>query len=296
MSARPTLTLVVPGLSQVSDPDMARILARADQDGMRADGVVSVIGTLAGIDGAFPAGALSAHSANLPGGNWMRLDPVHLVADPDGLRLLPGEQLDIEDDEAAALGAFITANTGIPIHRITPEYWVAPALAEHADLYPVHDAAGCHIGALLPEGEARMRYRAWLNELQMVMHDAPVNQRRRDAGVLTINSVWAWGRGALPVASRWPFAMSYAADPMVAGLAELAGHHHGGPLHTFLQLPSDQDAFVWAKSPAGLAEDWVIPAWEALRRGELAQVRVLDETGSTWTLRSGMRWRFWRRP
>lgn len=296
MSARPTLTLLVAGLSQASDPALARILARANRHSTRADGIVSAIASLAGVEGRIPAGALSARVADLPEGDWMRLDPVHLMADSDGLRLLPGEQLGIEDDEAAALATYISVQTGLPIHRIRPEYWIAPALNEHADLHPVHDAAGRHIGALLPEGEARMRYRSWLNELQMIMHDAPVNQRRRDAGVLTINSVWAWGRGTLPAQCRWPFTMSYASDPMVGGLADLAGHNHAGPLQAFTQLSLEQDSFVWITSPAGVTENWVLPAWEALHRGDLGELRLLDESGSVLTLRSGMRWRFWRRP
>ena len=51
-----------------------------------------------------------------------------------------------------------------------------------------------------------------------------------------------------------------------------------------------------ARDILSLANDWLAPAIEALRRGELECLRLDCEVGSGFVLQRGHRWRFWRKP
>ena len=47
----------------------------------------------------------------------------------------------------------------------------------------------------LPGGRDAVRVRALVNELQMLLHEHPVNERRAARGLPAVNSVWLWGAG-----------------------------------------------------------------------------------------------------
>ena len=54
----------------------------------------------------------------------------------------------------------------------------------------------------LPIDRATAHWRRLSNEVQMLLHDHPVNLRRQQAGQVPVNALWFWGGGALPVRNR----------------------------------------------------------------------------------------------
>lgn len=62
---------------------------------------------------------------------------------------------------------------------------------------PVHQVMGKSIYPLLPGGEHAAFWHRFINELQMVLHQAPVNQKREDLGMERISTLWPWGEGEL---------------------------------------------------------------------------------------------------
>ena len=67
--------------------------------------------------------------------------------------------------------------------------------------------------------EARF-WRRILNEIQVALHNCPVNIRRRQSGKQEINSVWFWGGGFIPDASPHDLIETvYSNNPVTRGLA-----------------------------------------------------------------------------
>ena len=51
-------------------------------------------------------------------------------------------------------------------------------------------------------GEGAERWRALLNESQIVLHNHPINAVREARGAVAVNSLWFWGAGTLPDSVR----------------------------------------------------------------------------------------------
>ena len=73
------------------------------------------------------------------------------------------------------------------------------------------------------------RWHRWMNEVQMALHECPVNVERERRGAVPINSVWPWGAGSLPPAPEAPVPLvqAWSDDVLVRGLARRAGIEHG---------------------------------------------------------------------
>ncbi|MDA8414905.1 MAG: cofactor-independent phosphoglycerate mutase [Desulfobacteraceae bacterium] len=63
---------------------------------------------------------------------------------------------------------------------------------------PPHDITGKSILDFLPTGEGADTLIAVMNHAQMVLHDHPVNVKRKEEGLLPANSIWLWGHGKTP--------------------------------------------------------------------------------------------------
>jgi 2,3-bisphosphoglycerate-independent phosphoglycerate mutase len=63
---------------------------------------------------------------------------------------------------------------------------------------PPHDITGKAVLDYLPRGDGADILNSIMNHSQMVLHDHPVNKKRKEAGNLPANSVWLWGHGKIP--------------------------------------------------------------------------------------------------
>ncbi len=86
-------------------------------------------------------------------------------------------------------------------------------------------AAGCNIHDYMPSGPDGARMRSLMNELQMVLHEHPVNEQRERRREPMVNAVWLWGFGA-PVnrgATEFKGPLLASDDPWLRGLWQLNG-------------------------------------------------------------------------
>ncbi len=63
---------------------------------------------------------------------------------------------------------------------------------------PPHDISGKGILEHLPKGDGADTLISIMNSCQMVLHDHPVNRKRKDEDKLPANSAWLWGHGKIP--------------------------------------------------------------------------------------------------
>jgi hypothetical protein len=198
-----------------------------------------------------------------------------------------------------------------------PEQWCLRTAGEGVlESLPPLELAGQQVDAVLPRGADAARWLALMNEIQMVLHEHPLNVERERRGDPSINSVWLWGAGRLPAAAEAPWHSVTADDALAAGLARMAGMRHqalpagagqwleGAPhegrhlvvldsLRAALAL-GGADSHV--ERLAALESRWFAPLLEALRGGRIGMVSVqVPDSGHAYeTVRSDLR-RFWRR-
>jgi hypothetical protein len=235
---------------------------------------------------------------------WMRADPVHLSV---GLHSLgfDGAGLALSRAEADALVAALNRHFGdeLAFHPLQPERWyLRLAVAPDIDTAPPAAARGTAIGDKLPSGADATRFRSLMNEVQMLLHDHPVNTEREARGAPSVNSVWFWGGGILEAPKARPYSVVLARDPLARGLARAAGvpertlPRDGAAMLAALP-PEGVSLAVLDASPAALERDWFDPLLAALREGQIGMLSLVlpgrDALLEVETVRSDLR-HFWR--
>jgi hypothetical protein len=181
---------------------------------------------------------------------------------------------------------------------------------------PISKMAGRRIDGELTDKNGPLT--RWLNEVQMVLHLHPVNERRQTHGKPAINSLWLWGGGALPTPAKPAWSRIWSGNPLATGMATACGIE-ARPIprnlpellaqtdktgNELLVLDSLQppvlyeDGPGWRAAAQALDENWLAP----LRDTPGRQIEMLTIVAPTiygqliWTLRSKDRWKFWRKP
>jgi len=320
-----TVTLFAPDLLSATEPlrpalaahpALYRWMCRARRRTALATDAFAALGAWFGLDQMpeLPHAALSllGEGSDPADACWLHADPVHLLAQRAELALVDAQRLEILPAESAALiDALNThfAQDGLRFHACTPARWYARTQVRLAlRTVPLADAVGRSVDALLPRGDDALDWHRRLNEAQMLLHDHPVNLAREAHGALTINSLWLWGTGRLPVCSTG-FAAAWGNDPGLRAMARraAAGDH---------ALPADPEAWlrearagahlIALDAAAGGDPAQAIQAalaWIAPLRAAMIDARVGEATLSTyargqrfdWTLARQDRWKFWRR-
>jgi hypothetical protein len=233
----------------------------------------------------------------------------------DRIMLADADALSLSRQEADALAAAIGQHFGadlspLPLH---PRRWYLQYLqAPRLTTTPLSVAVGRDIDPLLPQGDDAMRFRAELNELQMLLHEHPVNQAREARGELPVNSLWLWGGGRLPVTCATPVPL-YAGNAEAQALGTFCNARvRALPTHPDAQLfsgegvilldtltPAGQigDAYGWREALRALEQDWFVPLRDTLRKIGPQGLRLLDPvSGKALRLHPRDAWKVWRRP
>ena len=243
-------------------------------------------------------------------------DLVHLQADALDLRLLPTDALALAGEEIAALAAELNAHLAPQGLRWLDLGGGRGALAGLDTTgwrtVPPDAVAGGGVLAHLSRDPAAAAANRLFTELQMVLHEAPVNRAREARGALPANALWLWGAGDQPPGPPAVDAL-WSDDPLARRLGEAAGlavaplpaRWADAPLpaagrllvvHGGLRAAAVADDMpAWGEAMAALCRDWLLPASRAVGR-ELRSLRLLAGDGRAWRWRPAARWRWWRRP
>ena len=254
-------------------------------------------------------------------GAWLRADPVHLRPDVADLVLFDAVDAGVSSEEARALAETVNEafRPGGPMMEVAhPHRWYVRLDAPvRMVTTPLSLAAGTRVSPSMPRGPDAPRWHRWMNEVQMALHDCPVNAEREHRGAAPINSVWPWGGGHLPPApgASAPFVQAWSDDALVRGFAHRAGiecgtlpagagawldstPRPGAHLIVFDALHraarrSDLDA--WRAGLAHFSASWAKPLLDALDRGAVARVSIHDERGHRFVATRWGRFLWWRR-
>ncbi|PCJ84620.1 MAG: hypothetical protein COA54_13220 [Thiotrichaceae bacterium] len=157
------------------------------------------------IEADFPAAAFTLLANDLyhEAKYYMYADPVHLQADMDRAVLTSAEDLNVTEFEAVSLCESLNQHfkqDGHSFLLIDNNQWIVQSNDKmQMTTTSLTEAIGRNVNFILPEGKQAMRWKQILTEAQMLMFAHEVNQSRQHRSLQTINSLWFYGVGALPV-------------------------------------------------------------------------------------------------
>jgi len=236
------------------------------------------------------------------------LQPVHLHATRDHLVLLDQNQLGLTEAESTALLK--------PILPLLEEDFQSPLLFQNDSFYfmpagpflslsthSLDQAHGRNIDWWMPrdtdiEGVAK-NWRKLQNEIQMLWHIDPVNEKREQLGQASINSIWISGIGKLadvhPPPCFQQIQIIYSDKPLLIGLAKFLNIAQSADLNPN-QLAG---GFTFVDNPESI---WEILS-TALEAQQLDEVVLIDFPNGhvrerTFTRKALLQqsWMFWRKP
>jgi hypothetical protein len=245
-----------------------RALAVAMGWGPCADGLVPLAQALAQRQGLA--------SAAQPG--WGLLTPAHWRLGTEQISLMDPEALNLDDADSRAFLAVVSelfTSEGFEMHFAGPTAW----LCRHDVLADLPTASldrvvGRNVDRWL-EADPRARLlRRLQNEVQMLLHEHPLNEAREAAGELPLNSVWLSGTGVLAQGAR----VDIGADGREALV-----------LDDRLRSPAlGEDLSRWAAGWRTLDEDAIGPLLARQTAGEPVRLTLCGERGShTWQSTEG---------
>lgn len=226
---------------------------------------------------------------------WLRADPAYVRADMGSVRLLACGDLNLSVAEAESFLKPLRplfGDVGFPISAPVPSRWylALPRESKIPLFAPPAEALGADVFAHLPDGPEGKRWRALLNEAQVVLHNHPRNAERIAAGLLPVNSLWFWGGGILPDHVECLASSVVSDDDELRALCRAAGvpaatTDNGG------QIIDCRRERTWEKVEASRLAD----AFASLGKRH-ARLTLDFADGGRRVFEPKQRWRFWRRP
>ena len=263
-------------------------------------------GYLAGLSDYFPgagdplpAAALTRDliAGDADGASWLSADPAWVQPDLTGARLLACGQWNLTMDDAQALAAPLKpvfGDAGMLLEVGHPDRWhlrLPPGTPLPVFAAP-EQALGEDLSQHLPTGADGRRWRVLLNEVQVILHQHPLNAARRAQGLAPINSVWFWGGGSLPSLMKSLLGGVVSDDLLLQALAQRAGVPCRARTPETVAAAGSADLIDWQDLPANdLADTW----WSTLQAVlEREPVILHFASGERWLRKPSHRWRFWR--
>ena len=152
----------------------------------------------------------------------------------------------------------------------------------------------------MPAGDQAAEFRNLLSEIEMALHEHPVNVERQLQGLQPVNSLWLWGGGYAPELRTVPHPPLFADDPLLRGYWEsVTGVVDTWPGTIAACLEASLAGFV-AVTPAfdddvELLESCLHELRSVLQSGRLSQLTLMFADGIRADVIPADSYRFWRR-
>ena len=331
--------LIVPGLQE---PEFSRALTHKSailKVITRAERVASSIVTaeqaMLGALGhpGIEATAVPAASCNFVDDTGEQLwpismvDPVHVRAEPDHALVHSAHALNLCAPEAEAL--LDTLNQHFKEDAIEfvsgndNRWYIAGVDGSGLRTQPLTRVADRNMTGFIDAGQQPQAWRQLITEVQMILHDHPVNLARAEKNLLPINSVWCWGGQAPPAEVDIGDQRIFADDAFTRGLARLSAFKTFPvseaaaltgkraqvvclrSLETTLMTQTvdmSDESFQRAELPAGLQQDLdclerlLTLALRGLLMGRVGQIELIPCNGHLYRMRRMDLLRFWSAP
>lgn len=304
------VALPLPDLEALGDARLVRWLQRAHAERLPLMlEPIDAVATLMGMTVA-PSGRAALRFFGQTGDRpaaWMAAaDPVYLEPRLDHLLLhaiavgdlRPGDQRALFDH----LQSTLAGDNGAAFTRVGAYAYL------RADRgFPTAAMSAAAIDRRLPNeympfGSDADGFRRIVSEIEMALHEHPVNIAREATGRFPVNSLWLWGGGLPSTPERVEPALPvlFADEPLCLGYWRLnAGRHMAWPGDIAACLAAARGSFVAVLPAAHRALRNVEAVLSDLRRALLArdldEIRLAFADGTRLKIRRWQRLRFWQR-
>jgi len=290
------LTLAVPDLlaqdraTLAAASSLARLAHYAGAPVVQPGGLDAFLASDSATPGTAGTAPLAALGAGFdPGAAYvLRADPVSLVAGRADV-MLAARIGDLDAEEAGGLIATLNAHfgrDGLKFHAPRPDAWFV-AVDARPDLAtkPLSAVRGS-IYPHLPVGRDSATWRRWLSEMQMLLHEHPVNEARGARGSEPVTGIWISEGGVLADLTEPGFAAILStpgrAGDVARGLARWRGIPAPDSPANFASLPKEDNVAVVLDGASDaqllpLERQWLLPVVIDLERGTLASLTLLAD-------------------
>tara|TARA_Y100001936_G_scaffold249272_1_gene299196 strand:- start:25836 stop:26912 length:1077 start_codon:yes stop_codon:yes gene_type:complete len=266
-------------------------------------------------------------------GYWLRADPVHLRVEHDQVLLADSRTFNISLEEAYQFVEVINKYFSedsifskygdnnkkelISIFPLCSDRWYlclkkTPLIHTHI----LSDVIAKNINDYFPYGPEEMFWKGILNEIQMLLHEHPLNQVREARGDLPLNGIWFWGGGITPKSVVSPYKYIWSNDIFLNSLVTASGVNLMELPHNMENWPHLNkshrqlifldslygksqygDVYGWRESLKGLEKNWFIPALGMLKKNIINQLTITtirDGVARNFFITKNNLYKFWR--
>jgi hypothetical protein len=231
---------------------------------------------------------------------------VHLLAGLDTLRLHPAGLLATSLEEQVALSADfeqVFQGSGWALRATQRrELLLEGPPAESITSQDPARFLGRAVREGVPQGVGAAALRRLMSEIEMWLHEHPLNLRRMAAGALPINGLWLWGGGSAASPRVRQLPPLFGEDLAAEALWQLAGQSIQPLPASWAALPDTRErgAVLIVPVPSGagpdgllgLEQQWIAPLLAHALQGGGATLLCANKR---FTLGGGARWKLWRR-
>jgi hypothetical protein len=127
---------------------------------------------------------------------------IHLKADMHNALVIPLENDSVNQDDSSLILEDLQTffKEDCDLKPLDNGLWLMRLKhCEPSDCYPHYlSVIGRKANQFIEQSKQALPWYKLMNEMQMFMHQHPVNQNRLTTGLLPINSLWFWGAGEMP--------------------------------------------------------------------------------------------------
>lgn len=236
-------------------------------------------------------------------GFWLRAQPIHFAAGLDRLTtvVLQGNGR-MTAQESTILGSLLSEHlqsAGFELHHTAHDEWLlrSERPLQLRTVTPEFAAANPR-GEILPQGSDAGALRRLMTELQMLLHEHPLNAQREARGAPAINAVWIHGEGILSDVAAVSLPEAFGEDVYLQGVYRL----HGKAVkslpaepHALLSQVHGPTVVVVAVPDLDVLEaQWLAAVSRALLTGAIAKLDLFLEGWRVTADRASL-FKFWRR-
>jgi hypothetical protein len=314
------LTIIVPDLNPVTGdrgadtshwPNLARLAGRGSvaprQLDARSDSLHTAVLDalqLRSVAEKYPSAAVmrTGTTNERAAGFWLRVQPVHFIAGLDRITTVvlrgAGRMTAAERSSLDPMFTEHLQSSGLELHAAHDEWLLRSASPLRLQTVTPEFAAANPLSEILPRGADAGPIRRLMTEMQMLLHEHPVNAGRQARGAPAINAVWVHGEGILNDVSSVSLPAGYGEDPFLRGIYRLhdqtVGAKPADAKSLLAQLRGPTVAAIDAPDLDALEAQWLAPLARALLSGAITQLTLMFDEWQVSVARADM-FKLWRR-
>ena len=279
-----------------------RWMVRGDRLPDAAPGNQALLRDVFAFEGPLAVAALTRQLDVGDAGNtkWLRADPAWMRADMSTARMFAHGELGLSAFEIAALTPDLVAlfmEHNLVFDAPTPTRWylACPDSLSIPDFTDPGDALGEDLRLHALRGVEARFWRVLGNDVQVVLHNHPVNQNRVSRGAAPVNGLWFWGGGRRPETITCAAEVYFGDDALATALASEASLH-ARTLDALDSVAVTRNVIIDLRILRGDVLEATIQNIAAPGFGSHATtVALAFASGERYRYQPSHRWRFWRR-